>query len=283
VNLILTMLLGGLWHGPGWTFIVWGGLHGFGLAITRYFQRATEHAARRFFAACGLLFVVGALMLRHVLPDLGAWSTLVLAWVFAAPLWAGATAWLGRDPAPVAEAAAAPSLRLRWVVEGLRIAMCVAGVGLLVALEWAPTWTWIPIVVAMWGLALAADVLERGTEDLVGRAVAMVRRGLAAVLVFHYVCLAWIFFRATSFDNALAILGQIWKWETDHPNLTPMVTLALVAGFAFHFFAEGSFRWLRDRFVALPAIGQGAVLAWAAMALRELGQPKLVPFIYFQF
>jgi len=28
VNLVLTMLIGGLWHGPSWTFVVWGGLHG---------------------------------------------------------------------------------------------------------------------------------------------------------------------------------------------------------------------------------------------------------------
>jgi D-alanyl-lipoteichoic acid acyltransferase DltB (MBOAT superfamily) len=28
VNLFLTMLLGGLWHGAGWTFVIWGGLHG---------------------------------------------------------------------------------------------------------------------------------------------------------------------------------------------------------------------------------------------------------------
>lgn len=33
VNLILTMLLGGLWHGANWTFVVWGLYHGVGLAI----------------------------------------------------------------------------------------------------------------------------------------------------------------------------------------------------------------------------------------------------------
>ena len=33
VNLFITMLLGGLWHGANWTFIVWGGLHGFFLCI----------------------------------------------------------------------------------------------------------------------------------------------------------------------------------------------------------------------------------------------------------
>ncbi|MBU1379236.1 MBOAT family protein, partial [Myxococcota bacterium] len=35
LNLMITMLLGGLWHGSAWKFVVWGGLHGFGLALTR--------------------------------------------------------------------------------------------------------------------------------------------------------------------------------------------------------------------------------------------------------
>jgi alginate O-acetyltransferase complex protein AlgI len=34
-NLMITMLLGGLWHGANWTFVVWGLLHGAGLAISR--------------------------------------------------------------------------------------------------------------------------------------------------------------------------------------------------------------------------------------------------------
>lgn len=33
VNLMITMLLGGLWHGAGWTFVFWGGLHGFYLTL----------------------------------------------------------------------------------------------------------------------------------------------------------------------------------------------------------------------------------------------------------
>jgi alginate O-acetyltransferase complex protein AlgI len=36
VNLMATMLLGGLWHGASWTFVVWGGLHAVGLAVGRY-------------------------------------------------------------------------------------------------------------------------------------------------------------------------------------------------------------------------------------------------------
>ncbi|HEX6664808.1 MAG TPA: MBOAT family protein [Gaiellaceae bacterium] len=34
-NLLVTMLLGGLWHGAAWTFVAWGGIHGAGLALER--------------------------------------------------------------------------------------------------------------------------------------------------------------------------------------------------------------------------------------------------------
>lgn len=38
-NLMTTMLLGGLWHGASWTFVVWGGLHGFYLAAERWLKK----------------------------------------------------------------------------------------------------------------------------------------------------------------------------------------------------------------------------------------------------
>ena len=38
VNLMLTMLIGGLWHGASWMFVLWGGLHGAYLAIERWWQ-----------------------------------------------------------------------------------------------------------------------------------------------------------------------------------------------------------------------------------------------------
>lgn len=39
VNLLATMLLAGLWHGAGWTFVFWGGLHGAYLAVNHLFRR----------------------------------------------------------------------------------------------------------------------------------------------------------------------------------------------------------------------------------------------------
>ena len=41
VNLMLTMLLGGLWHGASWTFVAWGGLHGLYLAGERWVRAKT--------------------------------------------------------------------------------------------------------------------------------------------------------------------------------------------------------------------------------------------------
>jgi alginate O-acetyltransferase complex protein AlgI len=47
VNLLLTMLLGGLWHGANLTFVVWGGLHGLLLAGTRAYQELSRRRAAR--------------------------------------------------------------------------------------------------------------------------------------------------------------------------------------------------------------------------------------------
>jgi D-alanyl-lipoteichoic acid acyltransferase DltB (MBOAT superfamily) len=305
-NLIITMLLGGLWHGASWAFIVWGALHGFGLAVTRFFQRATvddRGAAKHLVVQCVLVSLCGVGFLRFAVDDPGTWTQLVIVWLFLTPLWAVLTAWLGGDAAPEPprpHAASSVSGIVPWgvlwamrgpdrtlhplqVAELLRIGMCVAALGFLWLLHAAPSETWIPGIVLVWALALAADIVEHGMENAEARFVAVTRRGAAVILVFLYVCLAWIFFRATSFDNALAILQRIGALEFDHANLVPLVTVSLTVGFICHFFPDGSFRWLRGRFIALPAWAQGLVLAGAALVLRELSHTKIVPFIYFQF
>jgi alginate O-acetyltransferase complex protein AlgI len=41
VNLLITMVLGGLWHGQSWNFAIWGALHGLGLVVVRLWQIRT--------------------------------------------------------------------------------------------------------------------------------------------------------------------------------------------------------------------------------------------------
>lgn len=57
LNLFVTMLLGGMWHGAGWSFIIWGGLHGVYLIINHGWRSlrtclgwTNEHATGRFLA-----------------------------------------------------------------------------------------------------------------------------------------------------------------------------------------------------------------------------------------
>jgi len=40
-NLMITMLLGGFWHGAGWNFLLWGGLHGAMLIVNHQWREAT--------------------------------------------------------------------------------------------------------------------------------------------------------------------------------------------------------------------------------------------------
>lgn len=49
INLLITMLLGGLWHGASMKFIIWGGLNGLGLVIYKYWKRISPYEKSNFF------------------------------------------------------------------------------------------------------------------------------------------------------------------------------------------------------------------------------------------
>ena len=72
VNLLVTMILGGLWHGANWTFVFWGTLHGVYLVINHAFQKLEGK---------------GMAALRASIPfRLSAWAltfiSAVIAWIF---------------------------------------------------------------------------------------------------------------------------------------------------------------------------------------------------------
>ena len=68
-NLMLTMLLGGLWHGANWTFLFWGGLHGIYLAAERFL--GSRHSVRAVVAR-----------IPRFLKVLVSFHLVCLAWVF---------------------------------------------------------------------------------------------------------------------------------------------------------------------------------------------------------
>ena len=161
-NLIITMLLGGLWHGASWNFVIWGALHGGALAVNRAFQRRlADH-----------------------------------------PFW-------GNPP--------------RWF------------------------------------------------------------QVLSAVATFHFVCFAWIFFRAPTFEVATEILKVLGAGRWGGDNLTWPLLLLIGGALAAHATPR---RWefrLRERFVGTPLLIKALILFAVAVALQQLKGMDVVPFIYFQF
>lgn len=43
INLMLTMLIGGLWHGASWKFVIWGGLNGLGILVYKYWRKISPY------------------------------------------------------------------------------------------------------------------------------------------------------------------------------------------------------------------------------------------------
>ena len=78
VNLLLTMLLGGLWHGAAWNFVAWGGFHGVLLVLERMAGPGREAAAgplRTWVGRAGTFHLVCAGWILFRAPTLGdAWA-----------------------------------------------------------------------------------------------------------------------------------------------------------------------------------------------------------------
>jgi len=186
-NLLITMLLGGLWHGAAWTFVVWGGIHGVGLVIER--RRRASIAA--------------------------------------------------------AEAAGAPG----------------------------PT-----------GGRHDREPRTDGAAHLVppAGAVRPLHPVAAWAVTFHLVCLAWVFFRAPSFEVALTVLAGLGGGNSQVP-LSPTVPLLVAAVLLTQQVPDGTRKGLQQAWDALPVPIHVASFALVLVILDVFGPDGVAPFIYFQF
>jgi D-alanyl-lipoteichoic acid acyltransferase DltB (MBOAT superfamily) len=62
-NLIVVMLIGGLWHGAAWTFVIWGGLHGLYLAVNHGYRELVRRGFPEIPAIAGLLVTTVCVLL----------------------------------------------------------------------------------------------------------------------------------------------------------------------------------------------------------------------------
>jgi len=160
-NLMITMLLGGLWHGASWTFVVWGGLQGAYLIVHR--------------------------------------------------LWAASSS------------AAVQQLRTkRW-------------------------WPWV-----------------------------------ARLLMFHAVCLGWVFFRSPTFSVAAEVFRRLGSGGALTLATVPVI-ITLLLGLFGQYAPKIWRRGVEATMSRLPVAVNGAALAFGVFLIEVLGPTGVAPFIYFQF
>jgi alginate O-acetyltransferase complex protein AlgI len=162
-NLMITMVLGGLWHGASWNFVIWGTLHGGALAVTRMWQR------------------------------------------------------------------------------------------------------------------------RAGANEGEGKSGSALGQAVATLATFHFVCLAWIFFRAPTLAHATLAIEQIARGGWGLVHVTPRIVPVVAAAMVLHFVPRDWDVRARDLFARTPTIVQGLVLAAAALALHLAASAKPEPFVYGQF
>ena len=86
-NSFLTMLIGGLWHGASWNFVIWGVLNGVGMIVNKCWRAISEHLRY----VLMLLLAVGMVVARQLTH--GAYPLINMIEVWVLILWAGTSVW----------------------------------------------------------------------------------------------------------------------------------------------------------------------------------------------
>jgi D-alanyl-lipoteichoic acid acyltransferase DltB (MBOAT superfamily) len=132
------------------------------------------------------------------------------------------------------------------------------------------------------GLALAMAHLARGKRSR-GKETGWFGRVAGWVLTFSFVCFAWIFFRATSVENAQEVLGRMGSLTTGVENLPPELIWGLVAATAAVALPLKLVNGARQLYLRAPMVAQAVVLAALIASLQLLAGGGSSGFVYQNF
>lgn len=201
INLMLTMLIGGLWHGASLKFVFWGGMHGIALAFDKMFQDFKKK------------FLVRSSKFKVQSPENMQQTTVVNH----------QSTIVNRNP-------------------------------------------------------------DSHRESFVNKIVHLA--GIA--ITFHFVCFCWIFFKASSFHDALIILKQItgnFNLKAFAPMMQAYTSVFAVMGLGYltHFTPKWIQQKGEDLVTDMPVIGKVAVLFIFIWLVIQVKQADQVMPIYLQF
>lgn len=103
------------------------------------------------------------------------------------------------------------------------------------------------------------------------------------VLTFHFVTLAWIFFRCHAFGDALGFVRRIVAGMPGPVTLSPWCAGLIVVGMACHYGPADAVQRIGARLRRWPGWTAGLAVAAALVVIEGLRGAGVAPFIYFQF
>jgi len=137
---------------------------------------------------------------------------------------------------------------------------------------------------AIHGTALSVERLFRERGRANPRPDTATRRWIRRFVTFQVVCLAWVFFRADTWDTAWEMLGRLFtEWGQASPLVTFGVVAAIAGGIGVQYVSGSVVPWLMERFSRVGMAGQAAMIAGSLVVIDTLGPQGVPPFIYFRF
>jgi D-alanyl-lipoteichoic acid acyltransferase DltB (MBOAT superfamily) len=136
------------------------------------------------------------------------------------------------------------------------------------------------------GVALA---VERLLKPYIKVPQNIFTRIIGVILTFHFVTLAWIFFRARDFSTAMELIGKIshLSFKAEHwlsvAAAYQNVLIVLLTGFIMHFLPSRFVQWLQKVFTDMPVVAKALVIGLVLWLVYATASSEIQPFIYFQF
>lgn len=140
-------------------------------------------------------------------------------------------------------------------------------------------WTFL-IWGGLHGLVLGA---ERVWRDYRPAGMPCVPKPVAILFTFHIVVLGWIFFRAETFESAIAYIGRLIAWDGQMTLVTPMGAALILLGMAMHFTPTGIMTRMAQGLKQVPAPLVGLGIGAAILVIDAMRYEGVAPFIYYQF
>jgi len=133
------------------------------------------------------------------------------------------------------------------------------------------------------GTALAATRLWLAWRGRPKQPASPLRHALAVFGTYQFVCLTWIFFRAGSLADALAILGRIGSLTVGLENVAPLIVAVMLLSAAALFIDKQMYALAVEWFADRPFYVHATALLLVAMAIQLLGGHGNAPFVYSRF